>query len=1222
MAETDGSSASTDLPDFGHSPESTEETTEETEPGDDAPPDSVAFGGNDGPLASPGQEPGPLVGPGEPGPFSLRWLRNPFAPYHPAPVPQRGGFFDPMDQLTDSDGRPPGIDGPDGPGGPGGPDGGPDGGPPGGFGGQDEPGYAATWYPSAAVAGQGTELGVFHQRLGVDVPLWFQGADALMMSLSVDETHFSGRATLPDTQRAFPSDLWNIQVGLKHIHQYANGWTSMLMFDVGSASDKPFQAVRDVSVQLGGFLIIPARNERDSWMLGVLYSPLGSPSFPIPLISYHWKPSDTFEMNIGLPSNLKWQATDRLSFDLSYFPILSIDALATYKLTEQLHLYGGYQNISRSWFLADRVHRNDQFFANERRLSYDDRGRVVEQVQNYQESLSSSSSSSGGGCSGSDDINVTVQTSYNADGNVATLTAVNSQTGNQVTTYVYGTTLDTSDIATSMLKRKEIYPDSEDDDDVITFRYNRQSQVTTRTDQNGTVHAYDYDRQGRMVQDRVTTLGAGVDGAVRRIGTTYDIRGLRHKITSYDNPTVGAGTVLNEVLSEYNDFSQLVTEYQAHEGAVNTSTTPNVQYSYANGSNNTIRPLTLVYPNGRTLTYDYGAANEMSDAASRIEAIVDDDDTRLVEYSYLGRGTFVVADDTEPQVKWTLVDLDGDDDPDTGDIYSGLDRFGRVKDNRWYNYDAEEDVDRLQYGYDRASNRLWRKNLAATALGKEFDELYSYDGTHRLKDMGRGLLNGTNTALTSQTFAQCWTLDTTGNWSGMKEADTGGAWTLEQTRTASEVNEITGITNTVGSAWAQAVYDRAGSMTEMPQPKTPTDAYQATYDAWNRMTKIADDEEVVSEYQYDGRRFRIVTIEAPEMPPSSSSSSLPAYITRHAYFTARWQSIEERVEPFTTAVRHHVWSIQYIDALILQDFGDNGAETFAERLYGSQSVEWDTCGLFDATGEVRERFAYCQYGSIDVLTPEFAPRLFLQPSWNTLFRGYSLDRITDLYSVRHRNYSTALGGWLQRDPLTYTDGTSLYRAYFVPSDVDPFGLAKNICTRATTPTEGAWGSFRSVGATGTVQLAGVVDRPGVLTQGEAAATQIGCVAERKVTAEYICHPCCWRTPPKGNRVTLTRMQHSRMYPIAVGLEADIFVEGASVGIPVPGLPQGVPGPGITVFEHFADRGQINADAKCGTVNKGIIVPLEPTLQLLPGTMSCTAGSDNLTPEYPAMEIPQ
>jgi hypothetical protein len=42
------------------------------------------------------------------------------------------------------------------------------------------------------------------------------------------------------------------------------------------------------------------------------------------------------------------------------------------------------------------------------------------------------------------------------------LTAVNSTTGNQVTKYVYGTTLTDSAIATSTLKRAEIYPDSDD----------------------------------------------------------------------------------------------------------------------------------------------------------------------------------------------------------------------------------------------------------------------------------------------------------------------------------------------------------------------------------------------------------------------------------------------------------------------------------------------------------------------------------------------------------------------------------------------------------------------------------------------------------------------------------------------------------------------------------------------------------------------------------------
>jgi len=135
-------------------------------------------------------------------------------------------------------------------------------------------------------------------------------------------------------------------------------------------------------------------------------------------------------------------------------------------------------------------------------------------------------------------------------------------------------------------------------------------------------------------------------------------------------------------------------------------------------------------------------------------------------------------------MKWTLINPAGTNDPDTGDIYSGLDRFGRVKDNRWLD-GAGADLDRIQYGYDRAGNRIWRRNVVAAALGKEFDELYGYDAIHRLKHMARGTLNGGRTALTSETFAQCWTLDSTGNWEGFREDDDGsGTWDLIQQRSA------------------------------------------------------------------------------------------------------------------------------------------------------------------------------------------------------------------------------------------------------------------------------------------------------------------------------------------------------------------------------------------------------------------------------------------------------
>lgn len=42
-------------------------------------------------------------------------------------------------------------------------------------------------------------------------------------------------------------------------------------------------------------------------------------------------------------------------------------------------------------------------------------------------------------------------------------------------------------------------------------------------------------------------------------------------ITSYDNATVGTGSIVNEAQFAYNDFGQIDTDYQAHGGAVNAT---------------------------------------------------------------------------------------------------------------------------------------------------------------------------------------------------------------------------------------------------------------------------------------------------------------------------------------------------------------------------------------------------------------------------------------------------------------------------------------------------------------------------------------------------------------------------------------------------------------------------------------------------------------------------
>jgi hypothetical protein len=252
---------------------------------------------------------------------------------------------------------------------PDGPDGGSGGsGGPGGFGGRaDEPGYAFTWYPSASVSGQGTKLGIVRNHLDVEVPVWSSGADTVSVSLGVDESHFPGEALLSDTLRAFPSDLWKIQAGLQHMHQFSGGSSSVLMFDVESASDKPFHSSRDINYTVGGFYQKPVRHGRDSWTLGALYSPLGWPNFPIPIVAYNWNPSESFHLSIGLPFSMNWQPTDKLNFDMSLDPG-GVDALATYRLSDRSRTYGGYQHVSDQYFLSGRVNKDDAFFAVEQRL--------------------------------------------------------------------------------------------------------------------------------------------------------------------------------------------------------------------------------------------------------------------------------------------------------------------------------------------------------------------------------------------------------------------------------------------------------------------------------------------------------------------------------------------------------------------------------------------------------------------------------------------------------------------------------------------------------------------------------------------------------------------------------------------------------------------------------------------------------------------------------------
>jgi hypothetical protein len=96
-----------------------------------------------------------------------------------------------------------------------------------------------------------------------------------------------------------------------------------------------------------------------------------------------------------------------------------------------------------------------------------------------------------------------------------------------------------------------------------------------------------------------------------------------------------------------------------------------------------IRATALVYPNGRTISYDYGSSGGIDDVISRI-ANLKESSTTYASYTYLGGGTIIRIDYPTPQVR---LDLWGG----TTGTFAGLDRFGRGIDQRWYDYGASAD---------------------------------------------------------------------------------------------------------------------------------------------------------------------------------------------------------------------------------------------------------------------------------------------------------------------------------------------------------------------------------------------------------------------------------------------------------------------------------------------------------------------------------------------------
>jgi RHS repeat-associated protein len=635
---------------------------------------------------------------------------------------------------------------------------------------------------------------------------------------------------------------------------------------------------------------------------------------------------------------------------------------------------------------------------------YDTLGRTTKTVQNYTGNPETSSS------------DVATEYTYDGDSNLLTLQADLPSSAYQQTKYIYGVTtaggsgVNSNDIVVSVQHPDKTSgnPSSSEQD---SYTVNALGQVLTFTDRNGNVHTFSYDVLGRQTSDTITTLGSGVDGAVRRIDTAYDTQGNPYLVTSYSD--TGGSTIVNQVQRAYNGLGQLTKEYQAHSGAVNTSTTPNVQYTYvemAGGANNS-RLTSIVYPNGKTLNYNYASGTDSS--ISRLSSLSDTSGT-LESYSYLGLDTVVKRGHSQPGVDLTYIKQSGESNGDAGDQYTGLDRFGRVVDQRWIITANGTHTDRFKYGYDRDSNPLYRDNLVNSSFGELYHANGSsngYDNLNQLVAFARGTLNGTHDTISSPAHSITWSLDALGNFNSTT-TDGGSA----VNNSFNKQNEETA----AGSS--TLAFDSNGNLT------TDDQGHTLVYDAWNRLVAVKNGSTTLVSYKYDGLGRRMV-----ENPGTA----------RDLYYSANWQVLEERYNGGSTADIQYVWSPVYVDALVLRDRSTQHNGTLDERLWVQLDANWNVTALINGSGSVVERYVYDPYGKVTFLSASWSTLSASAYAWIYLHQGSRWDSTSGFYNRRGREYSPTLGRWLQVDPIGFAGGdANIYR--FVGNSptnlVDPSGL--------------------------------------------------------------------------------------------------------------------------------------------------------------------------------------
>jgi len=455
-------------------------------------------------------------------------------------------------------------------------------------------------------------------------------------------------------------------------------------------------------------------------------------------------------------------------------------------------------------------------------------------------------------------------------------------------------------------------------------------------------------------------------------------------VASAERGTSGNVDAVSKVERAYDGLNRLTRETQT----VREGTPRKVDYAYDLGAS----VVTRTYPDGTTLSYSYTD----TDQVDTIQRDTGGGAVTIAKYSYTGyRPTELeLPTGTAHAVVQTL-------DYDAGGRLTRLDqsRNGTALATFHYQFDS--------------SNNITRKTFEHRGGTPAPSEVYDHDTLNRL--------TRTTFGQRSSTPYEGFTYDLLGNHLTQDH---------DGTTIAGLFNAVNEQTKRDGT---DVLWDARGNLTK---DDTSGGGKEYFYDGSNLLTRVEDTSGGrIASYAYDALGRRI----------EKDIEDAGGDIVTHFYYDGQ-QLIEERDGASGNLQKQNVWGGQYIDELILFRDVAGGDDDYLPLRHHNFNV----VAIVDrATGSVIERYDYNPYGQRFVLDDDYADDAdgLSDVGLNIGHQGLYHDEETGLVYNRARMLDPELGRFLQRDPLGYVDGMSVYLSRLANANkfLDYRGMESEIC---------------------------------------------------------------------------------------------------------------------------------------------------------------------------------